>query len=46
METMFLRNVGWIPTDYTALYPRSYSTLDNHRCGNLKSYTEVAKLRG
>jgi hypothetical protein len=21
-EAMFLRNVGWLSTDYTALYPR------------------------
>jgi hypothetical protein len=30
---MFLRNVGWLSTDYTALY------LHNHRCENPKSYT-------
>jgi hypothetical protein len=33
---MFLRNVGWLLTDYMALYPRS--TLYNHRCENLKSH--------
>jgi hypothetical protein len=28
-DNMFLRNVGWLPTDYAALY---------HRCENLKSH--------
>jgi hypothetical protein len=32
METVFLRNIGLLPTHCTALYPRRY------RCGNLKSY--------
>jgi hypothetical protein len=34
---MFLRNVVWNSTDYTALYPIR-DTLHNHSCGNLKSY--------
>jgi hypothetical protein len=24
---MFLRNVGWLSMDYTALYPRRYNSL-------------------
>jgi hypothetical protein len=32
---VLLWNVGWLSTDYTALYP---STFHNHRCENLKSY--------
>jgi hypothetical protein len=39
---MFLRNVGWLSTDYTALYPRRF--LHNHRRENLKSYI-VKELR-
>jgi hypothetical protein len=35
---LFLRNVDWLSTDYTALYPRRYITLHNHRCENLKSF--------
>jgi hypothetical protein len=31
---MFLRNIGWLSTDYTALYPRRY----NHRYDNLRFY--------
>jgi hypothetical protein len=38
-DDMFLRNVGLHPTDYTALYPRRQIS-HNHRCENLKSYTE------
>jgi hypothetical protein len=34
---MFLRNICWLSTDYTALYPRRQN-LRNHRCENLKSY--------
>jgi hypothetical protein len=37
-KDLFLRNVGWHLTDYTALYPRR-CTLHNLRCDNLKSYT-------
>jgi hypothetical protein len=36
---MFLRNVGWPPTEYTVLYLR------NHRCENLKSYISVILLQ-
>jgi hypothetical protein len=35
---MFFRNVGWLSTEYTALYPIEDSILHNHRCDNLKSY--------
>jgi hypothetical protein len=34
---MFLRNVGYLSTDCTALYPED-RTLHNHSCQNLKSY--------
>jgi hypothetical protein len=34
---MFLRNVGWLSTDYTALYPEDI-TIHNHRCENLNTY--------
>jgi hypothetical protein len=34
---MFLRNIGWLSTDYTALYPRRY----DHCRKNLKSYIHV-----
>jgi hypothetical protein len=34
---VFLRNVDWLSTDCTALYPRK-STLHNYHCENLKSY--------
>jgi hypothetical protein len=33
-----VRNVGWLSTDYTALY-------HNHRCENLKSYNIIFTLR-
>jgi hypothetical protein len=33
---MFLRNVGWLSTDYTALCPRN-RTRSNHRSDSLKS---------
>jgi hypothetical protein len=33
---MFLRNVGWLSTDYTVLYPRN-GTLYSHGCENIKS---------
>jgi hypothetical protein len=35
---MFLRNVGWLSADYTALYNKIVSILHNRRCENLKSY--------
>jgi hypothetical protein len=35
---MFLRNVGSLTTDYTALYTPGDSTLFNNRCENLKTY--------
>jgi hypothetical protein len=38
MEVMFLRNVGWHSTDYTAVIPDN-GALHNHRCENLESYT-------
>jgi hypothetical protein len=34
---MFLRNVGWLSTDYTALYPEDIP-VHKHRCENLRSY--------
>jgi hypothetical protein len=34
---MFLRNVGWNSTDYTASYPRRWYS-SNNCCENLKSY--------
>jgi hypothetical protein len=40
MEAMFLQNIGWLSTDYTALYPKD-RTLHNHWCENLKSYMVV-----
>jgi hypothetical protein len=40
---MFLRNVGWLSTAYSALYPRD-RTLHNHRSENLKSYTDFHKI--
>jgi hypothetical protein len=27
---MFLQNIGWLSTDYMALYPRSYNFLRNN----------------
>jgi hypothetical protein len=35
---MFLRNASRLSTDYTALHPRRYTALHNHRCENHKSY--------
>jgi hypothetical protein len=35
---MFFRNVGWLLTDYMALYPRRWRTVHDHRCENIKSY--------
>jgi hypothetical protein len=35
---MFLRNVGWLSTDYTARYIPEDRTLHEHRCENLKSH--------
>jgi hypothetical protein len=29
---MFLRNVGWIPTDYTVLYPRRWYSFILYFC--------------
>jgi hypothetical protein len=40
---MFLRNVGWLSTDYTTLYPRR--TFYNYLCENLRSYTGVGTSR-
>jgi hypothetical protein len=37
---MFFRNVGWLSTDYTALYPRD-RTLHSHSCEKLKSYNFI-----
>jgi hypothetical protein len=37
---MFLRNVGWLSTDYKVLYPKEVN-LHNHRCENLKPYTAL-----
>jgi hypothetical protein len=34
---VFLRNVGWLSTDYTAYIPEDI-TLHDHRCENLRSY--------
>jgi hypothetical protein len=36
---MLLRNVGLLSTDYMVLHPRKI--LHNHRCENLKSYSNV-----
>jgi hypothetical protein len=38
---MFLRNIGWLSTAYTALYHR---TLHNRRCENLSSYIATMPL--
>jgi hypothetical protein len=40
---MFLRKVGWLSTDYKALYPQQV-TLHNHRCENLNPFTALNKL--
>jgi hypothetical protein len=37
---LFLQNIGWLSTDYTALYPRR-RTLHNHRCENLKIFIAI-----
>jgi hypothetical protein len=36
-DDIILRNVSWLSTDYTALYPRN-NTLHNQRCKNFNSY--------
>jgi hypothetical protein len=40
---MLLRNVGWLSTDYAALYLSRRTP--NHRCGNLKSYNWLTPWR-
>jgi hypothetical protein len=42
---MFLRHVGWLSTDYTALYIPEDITLHNHRCENLKSCRQSISSR-
>jgi hypothetical protein len=37
---MFLRDVGWLTADYTALYPED-STFHKLRCENLKPYNMI-----
>jgi hypothetical protein len=40
---IFLRNVGWLSTDYMAFISED-RTLYNHRCENLRSYTGLCIL--
>jgi hypothetical protein len=42
---MLLRNVNWLSTDYTALYPED-RTLHNHCSENLKSYLTFLPFAG